>query len=199
MWNAFCCEKHNFYKYHRVYCETSSEICASKIPYVFSRFRHRYKVRFGRTHHEDSLEDSVGSVIVGNNLNDYKWHVVQINHNHRNITVRLDSETTFMKIGGPYAFLDLNHYVFFGGAAGTPEISKYLAKYKITSRRYYGCLKEILFNPGNEVDVLFKTKYSSTQTRFTVHGELNWNECEEVDFSPITFPYIQTYSMLPGF
>lgn len=160
-------------------------------------FHPRYKVHFGRTEYDDYPEESFGSLIVGNNLNDYKWHVVQINHDHRNITVRLDSETTHMNIGGPFEILNLNHYVYFGGASSTPEIAKYLSKYEITSRKYYGCLKEILFNPGDEVDVLYNTKYA--RTRFMVHGELSWNECEEVDFSPITFRNLQHYSLLPNF
>ena len=145
---------------------------------------HRYKAKLGFT------DTSEQTLVVGNQLNDNHWHVVDIMLKQRNLSINLDSKTTFKQFGGPFTSINLNHKVFFGGVADNIDISHLT----LTSRKYYGCFDNLLFNG---VDVLYRTKYS--KSRFESIGDLCWGECEEVNYVPITFKHPQDYSLLPTY
>ena len=144
----------------------------------------RYKANLGFE------KESEQEMVVGKNLNDYKWHVVDIRRNGRNVTFGLDYTKEVKMFKGEFTQLDLNYKVYFGGVDGKTDVSIY----KITSRKYSGCLKNFLFN---EIDILYDAKYN--RPRFTVSGDMLWGKCEDLYYQPIMFQHPQDHALLPTF
>lgn len=146
----------------------------------------RYKGRLGDEERGEQL------LVVGDSLlNDNEWHVVDLKLNKRKVILELDYKTTTKLFdGGLYEVLDLDSDVYIGGVDPHLDVSKY----GITVRRYSGCLKDFFFS---DVDYLYNTKFS--KPTFSSHGDLQWNQCEQIDYQPIMFKSPQEYALLPTY
>lgn len=144
----------------------------------------RYKSRLGS---DDSGDQNM---VVGERLNDYKWHVVDIKLQQRNVTIELDYHRHFQVFKGEYKILDLTERVYFGGIENREDVSSY----KIIKRRYSGCLQKLMFN---NMDILYNTKFS--RPNYASVGNLMWDQCEDIDFQPIMFTNPQDHALLPTY
>lgn len=144
--------------------------------------RLRYKARLG---FEELAEHEV---VVGNNLNDYQWHVIHVKLTGRNVSIDLDYQNTKRYFEGDFSQLDLDQKIYFGGVPDDVDLSQY----KLTSRKYSGCLKNYFFN---DTDILYRSKYS--QEGFSTKGDLLWNKCEDLIYHPIMMKYPQDYALVP--
>lgn len=149
--------------------------------YFFTIFR--YKGRLSDDEKEEQL-----LIVDDQLLIDYEWHVVDLKINKRTVTIEVDSKLYTKTFSGTFEVLDLDSDVYLGGVDPHLDVSKY----KITQRKYSGCLRNFFFNDD---DFLYKTKFSKPQ--YSSYGDLQWSKCESIDFQPIMFKSPQEYALLP--
>ncbi|TRZ00133.1 hypothetical protein DNTS_034625 [Danionella cerebrum] len=80
-------------------------------------------------------------------LNDLTWHVVELQHDHQNITLTVDKNfATPVKLPGPDLDLNVQDGLFVGGVG---DLEKSYISANETTFGFRGCLDEVLFNEHN--------------------------------------------------
>ena len=122
-------------------------------------------------------------------MNNYKWHVVDIKLNETNSSLEIlgvgKKEKTVV---GDFKRLDLDDKVYFGGVPDDIDVQPF----KITKRKFSGCLENLLFN---DTDILYQAKYS--RPKFSINGDVLWKKCQDLNYFPISFPNPQDFALIP--
>ena len=148
----------------------------------FFFFRYTSKIGFD--------EKSEQKMVIGNNLNNYEWHRVNLTRVGRNVTIILDNDIRERNFGGDFEKIILGGRIYFGGVSDQVDLSPH----QLTMRRYSGCLQNLMFN---HVDIFYSAKYS--EERFQVFGDILWDRCEHIDYNPIMFQSQQDHALIPTF
>ncbi|XP_065676676.1 contactin-associated protein-like 4 [Hydra vulgaris] len=129
-------------------------------------------------------------LVVGNNLNTYEWHRVNLTRVGRNVSITLDNVKNERYFDGDFEKIILGGRVYFGGVSDQVDLSLH----QLTTRKFSGCLQNLMFN---NIDIFYNAKYS--EEKFQTFGDILWDRCEDIDYDPIMFQSQQDHALIPTF
>lgn len=127
-------------------------------------------------------KDGVVQLVVGKNLNDGRWHSVEVKRNRMNTTLFVDSyQSSMMSFGSDFQFGDIyeNNYVFFGGIPpGYENNLKGLAlPSSMFETRFNGMIRNILYFNCTCIPVRAEMLESSDVSRIPKEACEKSNNC----------------------
>ncbi|XP_048576570.1 contactin-associated protein-like 2 isoform X2 [Nematostella vectensis] len=126
-------------------------------------------------------------VIVGENLDDNKWHTVKVARNQRSLLLTLDNKETRTNTAGSFVRLDLDKFIFVGGVDRSLPDDYHGAR---DAPNFKGCLKDVYFD---FIDILYGAQYELLY--YSTYGRLSYI-CPLDDYTPVGFPSLNTHLRL---
>ena len=119
-------------------------------------------------------------LIVGTDLDNNKWHSVDITRSRNAVNISVDGKTKKSLLpSSSFTKLNLDDKIFVGGVS---KDTIFDLSANLMSRNYIGCLDNLLFD---EMSILYKAKYNEKD--FRAFGDVSY-ECHDIAYSPVTFP-----------
>ena len=128
------------------------------------------------------------SVLLGDNLADYRWHTVRVVRSGPKLDITLDNNRRSSSTRSTSEVLQLNHYIFVGGVDRTLS-DDYHGADRVP--QFIGCIRDIIFDSYDVLALGHSPNYRGV-------GSPKY-ECSRVEYKPIGFPSPRAHLSLTNY